>query len=90
MAWWRSRGYAEQAGGGYELAFFDTLEKRISALIQTGADSLHLCGLHACVKHLRGAKTWSRACDALREEIVCFVREKLVANDLAHLDCSVR
>src|SRR3954447_17044657 len=38
---------AEQAGGGYELAFFDTLEKRISALIQTGADSLHLCGLHA-------------------------------------------
>jgi hypothetical protein len=29
------------------------------------------------VKHLRGTKTWTRACDALREEIVCFVREKL-------------
>src|SRR5947209_13007028 len=81
---------AEQAGTGYELAFFDTLEKRIAALVSTGADSLHLYGLQPGVKHLRGAKTWSRACDALREEIVCFVREKLAANDLAHLDCSLR
>jgi len=81
---------AEQAGAGYELAFFDNLEKRIAALVSTGADSLHLYGLQPGVKHLRGAKTWSRACDALREEIVCFVREKLAANDLAHLDCSLR
>src|SRR5437867_11866425 len=34
---------AHEAGTGYELAFFDLLEKRIQALIQTGADSLHLC-----------------------------------------------
>jgi len=44
-----------------------------------------------CVKHLRGTRTWTRGCDALREEIVCFVREKLAfATDHARLDCSLR
>ncbi len=78
---------AQEAGGGYELAFFDALEKRIAAIVSTGADSINLSGLQACVKQLRGAKTWTRACDVLREEIVCFVRERLAANDLAHLHC---
>ena len=82
---------AEAAGAGYELAFFDGLEKRVAALVSTGADSLQLYGLHACVKHLRGAKAWTRACDTLREEVICFVREKLAANsDLQHLSCSIR
>src|SRR5213596_1580060 len=82
---------ARHAGTGYELAFFDLLEKRISSLIETGADNLRLCSLQSCVKHLRGVKTWTRACDALREEIVCFVRERLTATtDFARLDCSVR
>src|SRR5437773_6872624 len=82
---------AHEAGAGYELAFFDLLEKRINALIETGANNLQLCSLQSCVKHLRGVKMWTRACDALREEIVCFVREKLTAaTDFARLDCSVR
>ena len=79
------------AGAGYELAFFGLLEKRIDALIAAGADNLRLSSLHLCVKHLRGTKTWTRACDALREEIVCFVREKLAfTTDRARLDCSLR
>ncbi|CAN5687815.1 hypothetical protein BH20VER1_BH20VER1_09300 [soil metagenome] len=82
---------AEAAGAGYELAFFDGLEKRITALVSTGADTLQLYGLQACVKHLRGAKAWSRACDTLREEVICFVREKLASNaELMHLNCSIR
>ncbi|PYK00824.1 MAG: hypothetical protein DME68_00210 [Verrucomicrobia bacterium] len=82
---------AEQAGTGYELAFFDLLERRINALIQTGMDNLQLCSLQPCVKHLRGVKMWTRACDALREEIVCFVREKIASTTaVARLDCSVR
>jgi hypothetical protein len=82
---------AHHAGTGYELAFFDLLEKRISSLIATGADNLQLCSLYACVKHLRGVRMWTRACDALREEIVCFVRERLTAaNDATRLDCSLR
>jgi len=82
---------AHRAGTGYELAFFDLLEKRISALIGTNVDNLRLCSLQSCVKHLRGVKTWTRACDALREEIVCFVRERLtMAGDSPRFDCSMR
>src|SRR6266480_1377269 len=82
---------ARHAGAGYELAFFDLLEKRINTLIETGVDNLQLYSLHSCVKNLRGVKTWTRACDALREEIVCFVREKLTTNEsLRLLNCSLR
>jgi hypothetical protein len=82
---------AKEAGAGYELAFFDVLEKRISALLNARADSLHLCDLQACVKHLHGAKTWTRACDALREEVICFVRERLaVSSGHSHLRCFFR
>jgi len=82
---------ADEAGAGYELAFFDLLEKRIHALLETGANNLKLCSLHGCVKHLRGVKVWSRGCDALREEIVCFVREKLAAaSGLTQVECSLR
>jgi len=82
---------AHEAGTGYELAFFDLLEKRIVALLETGIDTLHICSLHAGVKCLRQTKVWTRACDALREEIVCFVREKLTAgNRRRPLNCSLR
>ena len=53
----------KQAGAGYELAFFDDLEKRHQRAREHRHDSLQLCGLQACVKHLQGAKTWTRACD---------------------------
>jgi hypothetical protein len=82
---------AHEAGTGYELAFFDLLEKRILQLLETGTDSLHLCSLQTGVKYLRRTKVWSRACDALREEIVCFVREKLTSSEgLGLINCSVR
>src|SRR5580765_7604016 len=45
---------AQEAGTGYELAFFDLLEKRINALLETGVDNLRLVSLSPCVKHLRG------------------------------------
>jgi hypothetical protein len=82
---------AEEAGAGYELAFFDCLEKRVSALMETGTNSLHFVGLQLSVKHLRGTKIWTRSCDALREEIVCFIREKLAsAGEGLELNCSLR
>ncbi len=82
---------AREAGTGYELAFFDLLEKRINALIEMGADTLQLCALQPCVKHLRATKVWTRACDPLREEIACFVREKLISRGgLERLDCSLQ
>ncbi|MEY2486375.1 MAG: hypothetical protein QOG67_1603 [Verrucomicrobiota bacterium] len=82
---------ADEAGAGYELAFFDLLEKRINGLLEMGVENLKLCSLQGCVKHLRGVKVWTRACDILREEIVCFVREKLTtASGFARVECSLR
>ena len=46
-----------EAGAGYELAFFDALEKKINALVGVGADTFQLCGLSTCVKHLQNART---------------------------------
>src|SRR5256714_2905058 len=43
---------AHEAGTGYELAFFDLLEKRMNALIETGSDRLHLCSMQLGVKYL--------------------------------------
>jgi hypothetical protein len=82
---------AQAAGFGYELAFFDLLEKRINALMQTGVDNLQLCTLQPCVKYLRGTKVWTRACDTFREEVVCFIREKLAAAaTLDRVKCELR
>jgi hypothetical protein len=81
---------AHEAGSGYELAFFDLLEKRLAALIETGVDNLQLCSLQPCVKHLRRTRVWTRACDSLREEIVCFIRERLTSTLSERLKCSLR
>src|SRR3954447_16930159 len=82
---------AHEAGSAYELAFFDLLEKRIAALNDVGVDALHFCVLQPCVKYLRGTKVWTRACDPLREEIVCFIREKIaVTLERVRLNCSIR
>jgi len=85
------REIAQEAGAGYELAFFDGLEKRINALVHARVDTLHLCDLQACVKHLQGAKMWTRTCDSLREEVICFIRERLASNsELNQLRCYIR
>ncbi|MFN2540761.1 MAG: hypothetical protein ABR514_01140 [Chthoniobacterales bacterium] len=81
---------AHEAGAGYELAFFDLLEKRIGALLDARVDNLQLSALAACVKHLRGVKVWSRACDILREEIVCFIRERLTLTTNERLKSCLR
>jgi hypothetical protein len=77
------------AGAGYELAFFDALSRRLDLLLQTHVNSVQLTALSACVKHLRRTRVWSRSCDALRGEIVCFVRDKLSTSSLAELNCSL-
>src|SRR3954465_1022317 len=82
---------AHSAGAAYELAFFDLLEKRLQGLLDTGVENLRLSALQPCVKHLRGVKLWSRGCDILRREIVCFVREKLAsAGADRRVQCSIR
>jgi hypothetical protein len=82
---------AIEAGGGYELAYFETLARRIELLLRTRVNIVQFIALNAAVKHLRGTRVWSRACDTLRAEIVCFIREKLTAAvEVPQLNCSVR
>jgi hypothetical protein len=82
---------ARDAGAAYELAFFDLLEKRIDTLLETGVENLRLCSLHSCVKYLAGVKVWTRSCDVVRSEIVCFVRDKLMlSGGERRVQCSIR
>jgi hypothetical protein len=67
------------AGTGYELAFFDVLAHSIRDVMEMEANYFELLDLERCVKHLRSRKIWSRDCDALRAEIVAFVREQIFA-----------
>src|SRR5438045_2084989 len=58
---------AHEAGTGYELAFFDLLEKRINMLIDSRMYKLQLCAYQSSLQAPRSIKTWTRGCDALRE-----------------------
>jgi hypothetical protein len=68
---------ARAAGSGYELAFFELLGRTIQETVSSKVSHFELIGLERCVKQLRGKKLWSRDCDALRAEIVNFVREQI-------------
>lgn len=68
---------AQQAGPGFELAFFDLLGNRLSDFFRMRSNEFRLYNLERCVRHLSSKKIWSRECDSLRMEIVCFVREQL-------------
>jgi hypothetical protein len=68
---------AEEAGPGYELAFFQLLKERVQPAFCEGAARLDIYGIHTCVRHLQSVKTWSRECSLLRNEIVNFLRAHL-------------
>lgn len=65
---------AQQAGDGYELAFFSTLDARLREVFAAGGSYCELHSIGPCVKVLRRRMHWSRCCDALRGEIVAFAR----------------
>ncbi len=67
---------ARAAGHGYELAFFESLSRRIWELVRDLGYDFCLVDLEMCVKLLRGRKAWSRDCDALRSDIVFFTRQQ--------------
>ena len=68
---------AKKAGSGYELAFFELLARAMQQLLVTRASYFELFDLELCVKELRARKIWARDCQALREEIVSFLRDQL-------------
>jgi hypothetical protein len=72
---------AEEAGPGYELAFFRLLKERIQPALSDSASKLEVYGLRSCVRRLQSVKTWSRECSKLQNEIVSFLRAHLERAD---------
>jgi hypothetical protein len=70
---------AKKAGSGYELAFFELLGRSMQQLLGTQAAHFELFDLELCVKELRARKIWARDCQALRDEIISFLRDQLAA-----------
>ncbi|MBV9391384.1 MAG: hypothetical protein JOY96_05775 [Verrucomicrobia bacterium] len=68
---------AEEAGPGYELAFFSLLKQRMEPALSKRASSLEISGLRPCVRSLQSVKTWSTNCTTLCTEIVQFVRHEV-------------
>jgi hypothetical protein len=68
---------AKKAGTGYELAFFELLSRGMQDLLASRTSYFELSDLEHCVKELRARKIWARDCQALREEIVNFLRDQL-------------
>jgi hypothetical protein len=71
---------AKKAGSGYELAFFELLAREMQQLLAIRAAYFELFDLELCVKELRGRKVWARDCQALREEIIVFLRDQLAGS----------
>ncbi len=65
---------AQQAGNGFELAFFAALDARLREVFAAGGSYCELHSLEPCVKVLRQRRNWSSGCDELRAEIVTFAR----------------
>jgi hypothetical protein len=70
---------AKKAGAGYELAFFELLGRDMQQLLATRATHFEMIDLEPCVKELRARKIWARDCQALRDEIVVFLRNQLAS-----------
>jgi hypothetical protein len=68
---------AKKAGSGYELAFFDLLGRATQQLLASRAAYFELFDLELCVKELRGRRVWSRDCQALRDDVVIYLRNQL-------------
>jgi len=62
---------------GFELRFFQLLERRIAELVELGARQISLSQSKAGVKTLRAARHWGPKCGDLEHDIVHFVRSRL-------------
>lgn len=65
---------AEEAGNGFELAFFNHLHDEIEDLRTHGVQTLSFTGTKECVQILRGIKRWTTPCEKLHQEILSFLQ----------------
>ena len=70
---------ALESGQARELFFFPRLRAELQRHLQKAPRAVRFRGLRGCVKHLAGARRWSRRCETLEQEIVDYLRECLSA-----------
>jgi hypothetical protein len=63
------------AGNGFELAFFTTLQAELRDLRAAGAEEIHFIGLRETSLILRGAAKWNKRCESLLSEIRTFLHD---------------
>ncbi len=73
------RRLALETGQGCELFFFPRLRAELQRHLQQASRVVRFRGLRGCVKHLTGARRWSRRCETLEREIVDYLRRCLSA-----------
>src|ERR1035437_1005703 len=69
---------AARVGAAFELEFFRQLDNELGAASDQRLLAIEVDGLLACVLQLRGAQRWTAGCRQLAEEIVDYVRERVV------------
>lgn len=68
---------AQATGYGFELAFFQSVERSIEGFRSRNARLVRFVGLRACVKMLIGARNWCKKCQQMSDEIVAFIRSHM-------------
>lgn len=70
---------ARESGEGRELFFFPQLRAELRCKLGQAPRLLRFRGLRSCVMQLAGARRWTRACRALEEQVVAYLRGCLTA-----------
>jgi hypothetical protein len=64
----------EVDGSATELLFFTRLRREFGKLLNQSPRMVRLTGLRPCVKHMVGARNWSKRCVRTSDQIVTFLR----------------
>jgi hypothetical protein len=67
-------GLAAKTNDGLELIFFSQLRVALQEFLLQRPDIVRFRRLRDCVKHLRGARRWTRDCQSLNDQIVDYLR----------------
>lgn len=70
---------ARESADRLELFFFPRLRHELRAQLRQSPRIVRFRGLRGCVKHLAGARRWSRRCEQLGDQIVEYLRGCLTA-----------
>ena len=66
---------ANEAGNGFELAFFEKLRAEIGELRKAGAETILFTGLRESSLILQGSTKWNKHCERMLSEMDAFLRK---------------